>query len=595
MANLRNKSTQAETISAKDQHLQVLNSIAQESNPRSQYHQLTRTEQEKVVKTYADRLNVPDSVLMETIGAAGLLKKETEEELLPESITLSNIPTYLGCFPYQFYPEQLRDFIDLVAVELKVTDYSFLSAAILSAISTAASGRFTAYSKATAGYSLSNRKKDRDKNITPNLFMTLVGDSAIGKSPAINIAFSPLNEINEALFYRWREEQAAWDCYVKASKEDKQGMELELQHYGIQEEPDRGAVFLKDFTLSTIGLRLLGNQRFNLALCIYQHEMTQFFSQTQRSSSEKGATGVLNQLADCEDIQIDRKGGSGRKAGESLYISNPRTTFIGLNQPEFIPHQLSAANQGVGFAGRFVYVSPQELKYSSPETMPSAAYDLMALYEDSLQTIALGGAKKRRLEADNRLEIDINLLKTHNIQFSAEAEERHLQFNRDLDQLCNRIRDSIDKGKDKLIAKHKRTMPQIALLLHIAERMYRIDFETAVQERLSLETLEKAIALTDYFRSELLLLMIEADKTAYDKLPENHRTWYDRLPSGAMKREQMYETESHSPKTFGISKNVLSKLLKNEELFTCIQHGVYQKAGTNSLILASKKSKLSTL
>ena len=89
--------------------------------------------------------------------------------------------------------------------------------------------------------------------------------------------------------------------------------------------------------------------------------------------------------------------------------------------------------------------------------------------------------------------------------------------------------------------------------------------------------------------------MIEADKTAYDKLPESHRLWYDRLPSGAIKREQMYETESHSPKTFGISKNVLTKLLKNEELFTCIQHGVYQKAGTGSLILASKKHKLSTL
>jgi hypothetical protein len=595
MANLQNKSTQAEPQSDKDHILEALNSITKESNPKRLYHQLSRTEQDKIVKTYAGRLGLEDSVLMMMMRSAGLLKNETEEELLPESITLSKLPTYLGSFPYQFYPEKLREFIDLVAVELKVTDYSFLSAAILSAISTAASGRFTAYSKATAGYSLSNRKKDRDKNIIPNLFMTLVGDSSIGKSPAINIAFSPLNEINEALFYRWREEQAAWDCYVKANKEERQGMELELQHYGIQDEPDRGAVFLKDFTLSTIGLRLLGNQKFNLALCIYQHEMTQFFSQTQRSSSEKGATGVLNQLADCEDIQIDRKGGTGRKAGESLYVSNPRTTFIGLNQPEFIPQQLSAANQGVGFAGRFVYVSPQQLRYNSPETMPSEAYDLMALYEDSLQNIALGKAAIRRPEANNRLDIDLNLLKSHNILFSAEAEERHLDFNRDLDELCNRIRESVDKGKDKLIAKHKRTMPQLALLLHIAERMYRLDFETAVQEKLSLETLEKAIALTDYFRSELLLLMLEADKTAYDKLPENHRTWYDRLPSGAMKREQMYETESHSPKTFGISKNVLSKLLKNEELFTCIQHAIYQKAGASSLILASKKNKLSTL
>ena len=593
MAKLQNKSTQAEYSSNKEQHLSALNSIAQESNPTRLYHQLTRAEQDKVAKTYAARLGLDDSILMDILGSAGLLKTE-EEELLPEGVSLSRIPTYLGSYPYHFYPESLRQFIDLVAVELKVTDYSYLSAAILVAISTAASGRFTAYSKATAGYSLSNRKKDRDKNIIPNLLMTLVGDSAIGKSPAINIAFSPLNEINEALYHRYKEEAEAWSCYLKSSKEERQGMELELQHYGLQEEPDRGAVFLKDFTLSTIALRLLGNKRFSLALCIYQHELTQFYAQAQRSSSERGMTGVLNQLADCEDIQVDRKGGSGKKAGESLYITSPRATFIGLNQPEFVPMQLSAANQGVGVAGRFSYVRPQELRYTSPEAMPTKALDLMELYEDSLQRIALGEAAYRRQE-DKRLQIDISKIREYNILFSEEAEERHLQFNRDLDELCNRVRGSIDKGKDKLLAKHKRTVPQIALLLHIAERMYRTDFETVVQERLSVDTLEKAIAVVDYFRAELLLLMIEADKTAYDKLPESHRLWYDRLPSGAIKREQMYETESHSPKTYNISKNVLTKLLKNDELFTCIQHGVYQKAGTGSLILASKKHKLSTL
>ena len=554
-----------------------------EKRPRP-YRRLHIGEQDIVQTLYAKKVGLSPEMVANIINTPMRKLRPTDIEEIPAAIRLSDITdNYLGSFPYHLLNPKLGELIDLYADELKKTNYNFLASTLLSAISTASSGRFTAYSRALAGH-----ENGKDFNINLNTALALVGESSMGKSPAMNVAYAPIKMLNSILYSRWKEEDSLWREYQRESDKDKrEEKRIALESIGILDQPIKGATIIKDYTLATIGQRLLGNKALNLALCSYQHEFTQFFQQIMRGGSERGSITAMNSLLDGEDLMEERMG------REPVHIPSPRFTFVAAIQPSFIDQVLSEEYKEVGYAGRNLFCSPQGLKYEAPEldkidTDKIAKAD--ALYQDSIH----------RVMADIKTFPDgshtIEAKPTRLLRFSEKAVKRNSEFNLDLTALCNRLYSGLDKDKASLIAKHQRIMPQIAVLLHISDRMYRLDFDNVVGEEIDAATIERAIAIDDYFRAELLMLMMESEKTAYEKLSQNHRKWYDAIGTATFKRAELYSTASTNPDTYGIDKNALTKLLKKEELFESPKHGYYQKGGgSGAIILGNKRRRLSSL
>jgi len=554
-----------------------------EKRPRP-YRRLHTAEQDIVQSIYAKRVGLSHEMVANIINTPMRKLRLTDIEEIPAAIRLSEITdNYLGSFPYHLLNPKLGELIDLYSDELKKTNYNFLASTLLSAISTASSGRFTGYSKALAGHENGN-----DFNINLNTSLALVGESSMGKSPAMNVAFEPIKMLNSILYSRWKEEDNLWKDYQRESDKDKREEKRQaLESRGILDQPIKGATIIKDYTLATIGQRLLGNKALNLALCSYQHEFTQFFQQIMRGGSERGSITAMNSLLDGEDYMEERMG------REPVYIASPRFTFVAAIQPSFIGQVLSEEFKEVGYAGRNLFCSPQGLRYEAPELdkIDTGKIENISIrYRDSIHRIM--AEVKTFPDGSHTIEAKPTRL----LRFSDKAVKRNSEFNQDLTALCNRLYIGLDKDKASLIAKHQRIMPQIAVLLHISDRMYRLDFDNVVGEEIDEATIERAIAIDDYFRAELLMLMMESEKSAYEKLSQNHRKWYDAIGTATFKRAELYSTASTNPDTYGIDKNALTKLLKKEELFECPKHGFYQKGGgSGAIILGNKKRRLSSL
>lgn len=194
----------------------------------------------------------------------------------------------------------------------------------------------------------------------------LVGPPGVGKSEPVATAFRPLQQLDNSSYQVYQLELSKWKTECTEAKQNK------------TQEPDKPyfkQCLVDDFTPESLYQTMFRN---NGAISLYRDELSGWFADFGRYSKNGEISrymSIFNNAQFCIN----------RKSEEPLQIPQPFLTICGTIQPEILNNVLNSNNlKENGFASRFLYVYPKEIKKQKySEQTPD--YNIIGRYDQLIK------------------------------------------------------------------------------------------------------------------------------------------------------------------------------------------------------------------
>lgn len=294
------------------------------------------------------------------------------------------------------------------------------------------------------------------------LWLMFVAPPGVGKTEPVSAAFRPLQKLDNLSYEAYQSELCNWRTACSDAKQYK------------TQEPEKPffkQALMDDFTPESLYQTMFRN---NGAVTLYRDELSGWFADFGRYNKNGEISrylSIFNNAQFCIN----------RKSEEPLQIPEPFMSICGIIQPEILELALSENNlKENGFASRFLYVYPKEIKKQKySEKIPcdkiTNQYDQLIKHCYQLPT-----AERPFL-------------------LSPEAKRIFVEYANKTTDLVNNCSNSFLRAT---YAKMEIQVLRIALIVQIVKGVYNA--AESQQNTISKETIQYAIALCNYFKSNLL-------------------------------------------------------------------------------------------
>ena len=326
----------------------------------------------------------------------------------------------------------------------------------------------------------------------PALWVAVVCESGAAKSPSIRAATQGIVKRQEREFHRHHKESAAYEAAMLAHKLEVKRLKGE-EGKPPPEEPQKPrlrSIFTNDATVEALARLLKDNPR---GLVLIQDELVAFFG--KMDAYRPGAKGADREaylsMYSSSTLRVDRK------LDGVTFIPRPFLSIVGAATPEALRGRLTAdGNSENGLAARFLIVNPpRDLRlWSDAEVSAAVAQAFDKLVNELLDLV--GELQVDFTEKPVYMGMNTQAQKVWRSWFNAHNGE------------AVALRGPLAASWSKLEA----VAVRLALILALAEN--------PEAGRVDSQAMERAIGLTDWFKSELI-------------------RWYD------AQKESRQETELH--------------------------------------------------
>ncbi len=382
--------------------------------------------------------------------ACGLIEDDPEEE---DNISL--LPT-APSFPLEVFPESIRNIIEALN-EYENYDIDFTAASFFTVFASVLGNAWSV--RFMTGW------------VTRSIiFMVLVGSPSCGKTPPLQQAVAPLLKIDgeyDRIYCKEMEAYRKWER-MSAKQREKHSLPEEM------EIPKRKCHVVVDSTIEALIGALRDNQR---GVLIYKDEIDSLLSNFNRynGSDEAYFLSLFNGTA----FKYSRK-----SSNEHIFLPNPYCSIIGTTQPDCLAAQFGGKRQMNGFSVRFLKVYPEitEMPAWNDRDMPE---DVLVQWESIIRKV---------IDIPLTIDNEGNVI-SKELSFSQEAKQR---INRWKNEVSNAVYSSTDSDAVRaLCGKLESYLIRFCLVIQIMRGVC----DDASMETIDTESAERAIMLTEYFRS----------------------------------------------------------------------------------------------
>lgn len=395
----------------------------------------------------------PDQLTNQSVGQAEPEVPTGSDSVIAQQSSTQNI----SVLPVDVLPPRLQEIINEANICLGFPK-DYLAAAMLTAMAAVIGNTHTA--EIMPGW--------KEYAI---LFTALVGSPGTNKSHPLSFAVQPLIDFDV--------EQAA--IFGEAMKRYEAAMELPPKERAAKGydtnpvEPKRVRFTMQDVTPEAVHRILSENRR---GLVLVSDELAGWFKNFNRynnGSESEFWMSVFNHKAAMSDRKSSQSG---------VFIRNPFLCVIGTIQPKVLT-DLAAGNRNAnGFMERILYVFPSDQtkpKWNRSRRMPS--FDIESEWR---------GILSRLIDIVPKVDADGEII-SEDVPFSSDALDRLYQWQNEQTDRCNA------DGSDTLTSiasKLEIYAIRFSLLLAL------VDWACGSEKKLiDVDTVERAIRLTEYFRS----------------------------------------------------------------------------------------------
>lgn len=424
-------------------------------------------------------------------------------------------------FPVSIFHPSIRQFI---AENIKTNcNIDYLSASILSACSVAIGRKYKV-------------KVKKNWIVKANLYMVLVGRPGDGKSHPINIAFSPVKEI----------ENKAYEEYQSLLNEYDNDQSLPLEQRSKVKKPVLKKILLRDFTPEA----LIKDHDFNKdSVCVFVDELNGWLKNFQRYNSSGEAETYLT-LWSGETISIDRK------TSKSIRINDPYVSVIGTIQSAILKEFSKEGRNSNGFMDRFLFVFPKNIK---PQIWTNND-----VHEKTLENYNIVIQNLLNLE----YKIIDNVNTPNELPFSKEASNELLNWqNNNAIKIGNYFSD-YERG---IATKMEQYVIRFSLIIELLE--YACSPHKTTITFIDKKSVASAIKLHNYFLSNAFEIRERIERgSPLDNLTEKQRVIYNKLPPNFTTQEALTISAIEQMK-----ERTLKNFINTKRLFKRIERGTYKK------------------
>lgn len=359
-------------------------------------------------------------------------------------------------FPLEVFPEEIRYIIEALE-KYENFNIDFTAASFLTVFASAMGNTWSV--RFMTGW------------VTrPIIFMVLVGSPSCGKTPPLQQAVAPLLKIDGEYDRTYCKEMEAYRKWERISPKQREKNSLPEE----MALPKRKCHVVVDSTMEA----LIGALRDNLrGVLIYKDEIDSLLSNFNRYNGSD--EGFFLSLFSGTPFKYSRK-----STNEHIFLPSPYCSIIGTTQPGRLGEQFGGKRMMNGFSSRFLKVYPEidEMPSWNEEEMPK---DVLGQWESIIWKVL--GFNLTTDQEGNAI--------SRELSFSSEAKQRVISWKSDVNNKAYSETDS--DAVRALCGKLETYLIRFCLVIQI---MRGICGESDMTE-IDVETAERAIMLTEYFRS----------------------------------------------------------------------------------------------
>jgi hypothetical protein len=404
------------------------------------------------------------------IKTIDLIKQHSETfniKITPaRSVTEQPIGKDRCIFPYDIFPSAIQQFIRYQRIQ-----HEYLAAATLGALASTIGN--SCVLEAMQGYI-----------VKPILYIAIVAPPGASKTPALNKAFKPLEDIDQESYTDYATQIQDYNESVAAYDKRKEGEKPKM--------PNMRQILIKDSTIEMVVKILSHNPN---GCCVLADELVGFLNR-------------MNQYKNGDEVQkwLELWSGSSlllqRVTRETNKLQDPYCSIIGGIQDGVLEVMSREQNQHNGFYHRFLFVYP-EPQEKIPWEQQVTPYHVLSDYRSVFMRIF-----RRRTGREI-------------FTLSPQANELYKEWFDNKNKQYNRATADHIKG---IIAKYQDYCLRFALIIQVINRD---DSPTEI----TASSIDKAIRLTEYFLGNMhKALRLLTPESPLDTMDAGWRELYESLP-----------------------------------------------------------------
>ncbi len=303
-----------------------------------------------------------------------------------------------------------------------------------------------------------------------NLYFSIIGSRGDIKSPAMDLATSPLVKYDNEKYKEFKKNNAELD---------------------ETEKSDRKQLFLQDATIESA---IYTHYKNKYSIGIFIDELYFIIEKMASKSSTEGTAWRTFFLQGNTNKHIDIS----RKTTESFRIEKSYPTLLGSIQSQFVPKLFADGNLESGLIDRILFTN--KLTMNNQLSINDISIEVSENYSKSLINLL-----NYRTEIENTFEMD-----DLQIELDTNANKRLFDYSQ---ELINRQNKANDLSKE-YISKMMINIHKITLLTHLILNSKRQTY----QSKISTETIEIAILILEFYFINFKIVLDE-NISQKEKLP----------------------------------------------------------------------------
>ena len=431
-----------------------------------------------------------------------------------------------SAFPISIFPSEIRNIIAEVH-ECQGFPVDYIASAMLVAIAVGIGNTHLVELK-------------RGWQESAMLYVALVGRPSTNKSHPLSFAMKPFLDFDYQENKLYERAYTEYDNVIRMSRKER----IEAGHSEQPLEPIRRRFIVSDITPEGLSFIHAQNKR---GLCLWTDELSAWFKNFNRYNSGSEEQFWLSVFSAKATIS-DRKGNR-----SSIFIKRPYISVVGTIQKKILGELSKGERSSNGFIDRILFVMPnlqQKARWSRNELLENTEQE----WSDIIRIL---------VEIDCPLDSEGEVT-PHIVPFSFEAKSRLYAWQEEHARICDTEANETLVG---IYCKLEIYIIRFCLIIQLA----RWSCQEADKQSIDATSVEKAIALTEYFRSMAQQVQVVME---YNQLNQQQRQLLIELPSRFQTAEALQIGDRLGFKERAI-KDFLSRNIGT--LFTKERHGQYKK------------------
>ena len=271
------------------------------------------------------------------------------------------------------------------------------------------------------------------------LWLAVVGQAGIGKTPSISNMIFPVEKINEKMIDRYNKEYQFFSDYDKLSEKEK-------KEYPEVQRPIKKQFIANDITLEAL---VDLHQESDNAVGVFKDELAGWFKDFNKYKAGSDLEFWLSSWSG-KAVNLNRMSRAGS------FVARPLIPVLGGIQPSIFNTFYTDENKDNGFMDRMLLTYPDLKvdKYSDKEM----SNETIQWYSDSIVRF-FDSVKNKRVHRDN----EGNIIPTV-LRWSDEAKTEWIRIFNKITDIQNS--DNESEYMKSMLPKQKAYIPRFALLLH---------------------------------------------------------------------------------------------------------------------------------